>query len=488
VLAFFEQPDVQDALSSLAAEPELTVLVGAGASKEVGLPTWSELVDALANRAVGSKRSWSAFTDQLRHQIADGDLLAAAERVEVVLGQARLRQEIERLLYGQDDPADLEPGPLADGVAAMKLAWGEGLRVATTNYDQLLLTALRRRGAEAHSYCVNSRRPGVIHLHGVLGYEGPADGRNIIVLTQRDYLAPVAAGWRADFMEEALAKPCLFVGASLDDLNMLRPLYGQRRSGGAPLHRALFVRPPATSGFDRLARLAWEDVERQRWRGLSLQPLYCDNYADVAQFAFELAALRVDRSLPPLAARFQAWYDRAAMGVLSEGRAQYRSNQLRLSDLLAELLSGLQAELGAQGEVMSLGICALLPPHRPAGQERPVNWVASDRAMTTPATIEPLALDAGSQWTAVKAMCAGVGRAEEKHVYASRWRYVWAEPIFTSSSERIPVGAAVLSTRAPAGVTLLPSRDAEGRLDPANSARVRDALKRAGEAVLLAEP
>ena len=207
----------------------------------------------------------------------------------------------------------------------------------------------------------------------------------------------------------------------------------------------------------------------------------------MAQFAFELAALREDRSLPPLAARFQAWYDRPAMGVLSEGRARYRSNQLRLSDLLAELLSGLQAELGAQGEVMSLGICALLPPQGSAGQERPVNWVTSDRAMTTPATIEPLALDAGSQWTAVKAMCAGVGRAEEKRVYASRWRYVWAEPVFTSS-ERVPVGAAVLSTRATAAVTHLPSRDAEGRLDPASSARVRDALKRAGEAVLLAEP
>ena len=86
-MAFFEQPDVKDALTALAAEPELTVLVGAGASKEVGLPTWSELVDALAHRAVGSKRSWSAFADELRHQISDGDLLAAAERVEVVLGQ-----------------------------------------------------------------------------------------------------------------------------------------------------------------------------------------------------------------------------------------------------------------------------------------------------------------------------------------------------------------------------------------------------------------
>ena len=52
LLRFFSQADTREALSYLSTQERLTVFVGAGCGKEVGLPTWTELVKTLAIQAV----------------------------------------------------------------------------------------------------------------------------------------------------------------------------------------------------------------------------------------------------------------------------------------------------------------------------------------------------------------------------------------------------------------------------------------------------
>lgn len=486
MLAFFSEQSTATALTELAGAPQLTVFVGAGSSKELGLPTWRELVLALVEKAIATEPSWLPDAAWLTTQITTNDLLSAAERVEVILGEEALRDAIVEILYGSDAPSQMEPGPLAEGVALMKKAWADDLRIATTNYDQLLLTALRRAGVdEAKSYCLASGHPGVIHLHGVLGYEAPADGENVVVLTESDYLAPTDAGWRTDFMKRALESPCVFLGASLTDLNLLGPLYaGRSDRASSTLHRVLFVRDPVRTTEERRRRTALEDVERRRWARLNVEPLFCDNYADVAQFAYELAERRGGNATP-LTQRFQTWWNDRSSGVLSLDTDSFRSNQVALADVLAEVLSGIQEELDAASETMSLGICALFPPNGGA-QERPINWVTSDRAMTTPHTLDFLELDPRSNWTAVRSLCAGVHRAEPKDVYASRWRYVWAEPIF-SDTPRVPVGAVMLSSMAPVDRTQLPRAESTHEPRPDRVRALRDALVKAGRIVLLTE-
>jgi hypothetical protein len=157
-----------------------------------------------------------------------------------------------------------------------------------------------------------------------------------------------------------------------------------------------------------------------------------------------------------------------------------------LSDELAKVVEGIRADFDLQGEVLSLGVCALVPPAQDIDrQERAVNWVVSDRAMTTPETIEYLRLAGTSSWTVVKAICAGASRLEQKAVYASRWHLVWAEPVFTPFPQRMPVGAVALSSRTPLASSLLPVPDSARGLDPDAYSSLRRAIIDAGQAVLV---
>ncbi|MGD0985271.1 MAG: SIR2 family protein [Acidimicrobiales bacterium] len=482
MLQFFGRSDTVEALQFLARQDQLTVFVGAGASKEAALPTWAELVKNLVSRAV-TRRGWITQAEWLAERVLENDLLGAAERVEVLLPQNTLADAIRKQLYQGTSPAAFQPGPLTQGVAEIQAAFGGAARVVTTNYDQLLLTALRDRGLEAHSYCCATNKPGIVHLHGVLGYEEPDDGKNEIVLTERHFLAP-SSGWRTEFLRDALSRPCLFLGASMTDLNILRSLHAQQ-SVRRPLHRVLFVRDPALDRTDLQRRAALEQIETKRWRRLGVVPLFADNFADVAQFAFELAQLRRGPT-ESLSDRFTAWYQGQARSVLSQDPSAFRRNQIVLSDELAKVVAGIRADFALQGEVLSLGVCVLVPPAEDCEhQERAVNWVVSDRAMTTPETIEYLRLAETSAWTVVKAICAGASRLEQKAVYASRWHLVWAEPVFMPFPRRMPVGAVALSSRAPLGSSLLPVPDSARGLDPDAYSSLRRAIIDAGQAVLV---
>jgi len=52
---FFRQAPVRAAVARLSNEPRITLVVGAGASAEVGLPLWNELVRRLLLRALSPK-------------------------------------------------------------------------------------------------------------------------------------------------------------------------------------------------------------------------------------------------------------------------------------------------------------------------------------------------------------------------------------------------------------------------------------------------
>lgn len=484
MLRFFSSPEAEDALAYLAATDRLTVIVGAGSSKEVGLPTWRELVDRILREALGSRRQYRADRDWLVDQLMTNDLMSAAERAQVLLGRDGLEPLIRKCLYGRDSEAEIEPGPTAFAVAELRRVFGDALRIITTNYDQLLVTALRRSGfRSAASYCTGTSRVGVLHLHGVIGFEPPRDGDNHVVLTEGDYLAPSASGWRTDLIRTALDGPCLFLGASLTDLNLLTPLHNQLPRDGVR-HFVLVVRPAITSSDDARRQTSIESIDLRRWNALGVTPLFVDNYADVAQFGFELAARRADPSTPSLSQRFLSWHRTASRSVMSVRLARFRASQLALSDGLGKLLRGLRSDLVLDDERMSLGVCALFPPATGEDHERPINWVTSDRAMTTPHTLEFLNLTPDSQWTVVKAICAGVPRAEPKVNYASRWRYVWAEPIFASEVARIPLGAVALSTMAASEDTRLPSPGPTDERSRRAVQTLRQALREAGTLVL----
>lgn len=466
MLRFFAG-SAQQQVERLASADRLTVFVGAGASMEVGLPSWEGLVHELVEELI-TERGWDDHRSELRERAGKRGLLYAAEVVEAVAG-GDLSHRIKRQLYREFSPKQVQPGPLAAAVAALRCAVGPDMRIGTTNYDVLIEEALRRHpGASwrtVRSYVTGRRPPddcaGVTHLHGLLADQD----KGKVVLTEGDFARMRSHTWQEEWMVDALENSvCLFLGASLTDANLVRYLH---RAGRGDDHVVLWRSAPEGDPRRAAARDLWQEAETPRWRRLGVTPLYADNYADIAQFVHEIALCRRQGAayVSPVR-RMNDWFDTATeAGVLTAEEGSYRQVQELLHDSLRDVLAvarGSVAGLGDVSETMACALWSLYPPagvHEPvpsrlAGQERTVILATSDRVMTTPDTLEPVPVDPLSRWAGVQAICDGSSLGVEVDSYTSRWRYVYAVPVFRPDP-RLPLGALTISTTCPGTTTVL---------------------------------
>jgi SIR2-like protein len=204
--------DVETALATDLAERarvnELALFLGAGVSMSAGLPSWSGLLDLLAERA-GIPADEAAELRLLPAQDA-ATLIARSldEPVERALGAVLHAEK-----YG-----------LSHALLAALPMW----EAVTTNYDDLFeraWTAIGRSPALLPFEPVRADRPYLLKLHGDL-----RRGRNV-VLTRDHYLRfEGAQGALAGVVQGLLmTRHVLFAGFSLADENFLRLVDEVRR-------------------------------------------------------------------------------------------------------------------------------------------------------------------------------------------------------------------------------------------------------------------
>ena len=301
---------------------------------------------------------------------------------------------------------------------------------------------------------------GVVHLHGILG----RTDRGRVVLTEADYqiMQNGAPCWQEQwFVERLRTSTCLFLGASMSDPNLIRYLHRAPSSGHQ--HFAILIRSDMRLDDDASpeARRRCEEAEQLRWAKLGVSVLFADNYADVAQFIWELVYKIQDgatyRSLPQ---RMRDWWrSEQARGCLyASDETEYRRLQDDLHDVLRELLNDVIELLTPEApeltdEVLQISLWVVSPPED-GDQERVQTLAHTDRLMTSPSTRETIVLDPTSNWSAVKSLCLGRPMDERKDTYASRWKYVVALPIYRQR-RRIPLGAVTISSMSPPDETAL---------------------------------
>ena len=441
-------------IGALAAAPAITVVVGAGVSAEAGLPSWQGLLNDLLSRA-GTERlrlDDEGILAAWIEQILRGESpLGAAAVAEALAGDA-LADWVPESLYG-DDPGVYQPGPTARQVAELRRAYGAGLRLLTTNYDDLVEQSIADAdlGVEPVPFTgpdgppvrpTDASHQRVVHLHGFLPRSGASTGA--VVLSEDDYQRVAREDWQRSEVGSALMNgPCLFIGSSLTDPNLLRYLHVHSGSG-SPEHFAIFTRQDVyASGTSETLIGAREAALSARWRTSRLEIIFVDHYGEVAQALAEIAlAKRRGTRYEPLPKRLKAWRRRLDDELLlSDDPVGFAAAQDMLHDALRDAL---QTALGTAGAVAGTGadealagevLAAALWIVDEAGATI-TSWATTDRVHRDPSTIEPIEIDEHSQWVAVRAFTRGAALGEPRDVYASRWRYIRGLPIF--AGDRLP--------------------------------------------------
>lgn len=468
------QPAVGPLVERFATAGHATLLVGAGASMEADLPSWPDLVSKLLTTVADARDELAtpeAKSGWVRQTLERDGLLGAGAVVEVMAARP-LDELVPEQLYSDEGPSGFVPGEIAHQVAYLRSCFGSGLEMLTTNYDDLIEEALIASGisrGHVRSYVVNrtleQRAPGVaavIHLHGLAGRASPPKR---IVLTEEHYhRMQRGRSWQETLVTECLENSvCLFVGMSLADPNLIRYLYGYKKSG-TRRHAAIFVRqgepscPPAV-------RAMREEATARRWGRCGVEAVFVDHYADAAQLLYEIGYRReAGGSYELVGTRADALLDRVETRLLltTADRELFANRQVVLSAWLREMLySVIESALGDPPPADEKLALALWLMSRDG--TRITGWAHSDRAHQDPATISPIEIAAASDWVAVRTVCRGARVDLDRDNYASRWRFVRGLPLFVHQPSRLLIGCLTIASSKPGRESILTTMPADRR-------------------------
>jgi hypothetical protein len=461
---FFSRRETKEAIETVATSRRLTILVGAGASAEIGLPTWRELVQRLlvkVGQAEGLDRSSiRAFCDWT---ISAEGLPAAGSMARAALGN-RLSDEMKRLLYdGMPEP--LLPGATARAIAQIRELWGDACEIATTNYDVLLEEALKALFPRTR---VKSRidqydgAPGdveVRHLHGLL-----TERRKLgnIVLSEVDYhRMQDPEAWQEGYFRKQLGDSvCLFIGTSVTDPNLLRYLYRyhQKRRVVVVLVRQADDWPGSENPRSPV-RTARERVAMLRWQEMGVTAVYADFYNQSAQLLWEVARRRkLGRSYESYGTRIDRWYKYVNQDVIRfDEPAAFAARQ---DELQQQARSWLDTVINHIEQFTNIERAERLAVHlwvRIPFKRALVMAVSSDRAWRDPRVPDPKKISLPSNWAAVHAFCRGVPCVWNVERLPSRWGYIRAIPVFLEEHPcgRFPIGVVSLASTMPRSRSVL---------------------------------
>jgi hypothetical protein len=201
-----------EALRDLRAKGKLVPFVGAGLSRLLGLPSWSQLIDLIAEELGYDPEVFKC----------NGDALQLAEYYVATKGSiGPLRSVMDRRFNPADDA--IRASRAHGALVKMDLPL-----IYTTNYDGIIERAFELQKRRYHTIAniddIATAPSGVTH---VVKFHGTFSDDASLVLTESSYFERLQFESAIDLKLRAdtLARTLLFVGYSLGDVNIRYMLY-----------------------------------------------------------------------------------------------------------------------------------------------------------------------------------------------------------------------------------------------------------------------
>lgn len=257
-------PEVPEELLAAVVSGKCVLFAGAGISRGIAvtdqgereqyLPTWGNLLIALAIEALRLEYITSSQQTQLRKCVKDGKYLLVAETLKKKLGQ----RELDRILDSIFRSPNLRWTKRHEIITEIPFA-----AIITTNYDKLIESSyatIKKYFPPTYAF---DNAPDVIdslsnNRFFILKVHGDIDRKETIVLSERDYRNIIyrEPGYRAALNAIFITRTVLFAGTSLvdPDIRLFLESISESFTGRGPVHFALLPEKEAA------------DVEVTHWR------------------------------------------------------------------------------------------------------------------------------------------------------------------------------------------------------------------------------
>jgi hypothetical protein len=301
--SFSNQPYLKDLFDTVFDRTiPITFVVGAGVSVDASLPSWHTLIDNICEQIKEAHLQRLALSDP-------ADLMRRAEFVLEMAkeGTSKSSERIVRdALYGKS-PAAFSPGPLAEAIVRLGTALGNRARLLTTNFDNIIESALEKYPLRADIKSTSLREElktkpwskqspvgihNVLHVHEIVASKG-RHGMPV-VLSESQFLEHGPAV-RKIILEQLRETCVIFIGVSVTDPNLTGPLWDARPS--KPGENGLPWKPFVLTVPDSVDSTGCSDEEGKKYalrkaryleEKLQMRPIFLKSYAQLVQVLWDL--------------------------------------------------------------------------------------------------------------------------------------------------------------------------------------------------------
>lgn len=295
-------------ISSLKREyqkEELALFVGAGISKDAGIPQWKELTNALLAKMIASRikdkgtEVLAQHLDviiELAHQNQEDSPITQMRYIKGAFTPDEYNKLVHEVLYSKKPKANTD---LLNAIAAICTPRRNHIGVqgvVTYNFDDLLERCLRRLKVPTNIVSCEDDistpdKLSVFHVHGYMPNKFDESNPNAeLIFSEEDYhkVYRDAYCWsnliQLNYLRE---HTCLFIGCSLTDPNLRRLLDVAKRNNEKPRHFAFLRRNDVVNRgeINQRALEIYKDIDlslrEKYYAAMGLNIIWVNNFDEI---------------------------------------------------------------------------------------------------------------------------------------------------------------------------------------------------------------